>query len=44
MAGAPLGSVRFELPAGRGRKARPVEQALRAERINWPIAKAAHSK
>jgi hypothetical protein len=25
--------VRFELPAGRGRKARPVEQALRAERI-----------
>ena len=33
MAGAPLGSVRFELPAGRGRKARPVEQALRAERI-----------
>jgi hypothetical protein len=25
--------VRFELPAGRGRKARPVEQALRAERV-----------
>ena len=33
MACTPLGSVRFELPAGRGRKARPVEQALRAERI-----------
>ena len=28
-----LGCVRFELPAGRGRKARPVEQALRAERV-----------
>ena len=33
MAGAPLGCVRFELPAGRGRKARPVEQELRAERV-----------
>ena len=28
-----LGSVRFELPAGRGRKARPVQQSVRAEQV-----------
>ena len=28
-----LGSVRFELPAGRGRKARPVRQGIRAEQV-----------
>ena len=28
-----LGSVRFELPAGRGLKARPVQQSVRAEQI-----------
>ena len=28
-----LGSVRFELPAGRGRKARPVQQSIRAEQV-----------
>lgn len=28
-----LGQVRFELPAGRGRKARPVTQCIRVERI-----------
>lgn len=31
-----LGSVRFELPAGRGRKARPVQQNIRAEQIEIP--------
>lgn len=34
LAGAPLGRVRFEIPAGRGRKARMVEQELRAERVS----------
>ncbi len=29
----PLGRIRFELPAGRGRKARAVEQELRAQRV-----------
>ncbi|MBS0353420.1 MAG: IS4 family transposase [Proteobacteria bacterium] len=36
MAGVPLGRVRFEIPAGRGRKARTVEQELRAERVSLP--------
>ncbi|MDN5940194.1 MAG: IS4 family transposase [Salinisphaera sp.] len=36
MASAPLGHVRFELPAGRGRKARQVEQALRVQRVAVP--------
>ena len=29
----PLGRIRFEMPAGRGRKARQVEQELRAQRV-----------
>lgn len=29
----PLGHIRFEMPAGRGRKARAVEQEVRAQRI-----------
>ena len=33
MQSAPLGRIRFELPAGRGRKARVVEQELRAQRL-----------
>lgn len=36
MASAPLGHVRFELPAGRGRKARSVEQAVRVQRVPVP--------
>ena len=36
LGGAPLGRVRFEIPAGRGRKARMVEQELRAERVSLP--------
>ncbi len=36
MAGVPLGCVRFEIPAGRGHKARQVEQALRVERVALP--------
>lgn len=36
LAGEPLGRVPFEIPAGRGRKARMVEQALRAERVSLP--------
>ena len=36
MASAPLGRIRFELPAGRGRKARSVEQELRAQRVTLP--------
>ena len=31
--GEPLGRVRFDLPAGRGRKARVVEQEVRARRV-----------
>ena len=34
MASAPLGAVRFELPAGRGRQARRVEQALHVQRVS----------
>jgi len=33
MASAALGCVRFEVPAGRGRKARTVKQELRAQRV-----------
>ena len=33
MDSAPLGCVRFEIPAGRGRKARVVKQEVRAQRI-----------
>ena len=33
MDSAVLGHIRFQLPAGRGRKARPVEQELRARRV-----------
>ena len=36
MASAPLGRIRFELPAGRGRKARSVEQEIRAQRVTLP--------
>mgnify|MGYP002661840878 FL=1 len=36
MAGAPLGHIRFEMPAGRGRKARAVEQEVRAQRVLLP--------
>ena len=31
-----LGSVRLELPAGRGRKARSVQQSIRAEQVELP--------
>ena len=33
MAQAPLGRIRFMLPAGRGRKSRTVEQEIRVERV-----------
>ena len=33
MAQAPLGKIRFMLPAGRGRKSRTVEQEIRIERV-----------
>ncbi len=33
MQSTPLGRLRFEMPAGRGRKARTVEQELRAQRL-----------
>ena len=33
MDSAPLGRIRFEMPAGRGRKARRIEQELRAQRV-----------
>ena len=36
MAGAPLGRIRFEMPAGRGRKARAVEQEVRVQRVLLP--------
>ena len=36
MAGAPLGHIRFEMPAGRGRKARQVAQEVRAQRVVLP--------
>ena len=36
MASEPLGRIRFDLPAGRGRRARSVEQELRAQRVTLP--------
>ena len=36
MSGSSLGRIRFELPAGRGRKARRIEQELRAQRVEIP--------
>nr|WP_181726149.1 IS4 family transposase [Polaromonas sp.]QJS06394.1 transposase [Polaromonas sp.] len=36
MASVPLGRIRFEMPAGRGRKARAVEQEVRAQRVLLP--------
>jgi hypothetical protein len=36
MASAPLGHIRFEMPAGRGRKARAVEQEVRVQRVLLP--------
>ena len=36
MASAPLGHIRFEVPAGRGRKARAVEQEVRVQRVLLP--------
>ena len=35
-ASAPLGRIRFEMPAGRGRKARAVEREVRAQRVVLP--------
>ena len=36
MASTPLRHIRFEMPAGRGRKARAVEQEVRAQRVVLP--------
>lgn len=36
MSQAPLGCIRFHMPAGRGRKARSVRQELRAQRVALP--------
>ena len=36
MTSAPLGHIRFKMPAGRGRKARAVEQEIRAQRVLLP--------
>ena len=36
MASAPLGHIRFEMPAGRGRKARAVEQEVRVQCVMLP--------
>ena len=36
MTSAPLGHIRFEMPAGRGRKARAVEPEVRAQRVVLP--------
>lgn len=38
----PLGRIRFQLPAGRGRKAREVEQELRAQRIRLSDRQGGH--
>jgi len=38
----PLGRLGFELPAGRGRKARAVKQELRAQRIRLPDRQGGH--
>ena len=42
MQAPPLGRVGFELTAGRGRKARAVEQELRAQRIRLPDRQGGH--
>lgn len=36
MASALLGHIRFEMPTGRGRKARAVEQEVRSPRVVLP--------
>lgn len=36
MDSAPLGCVRFEMPAGRGRRARQIQQEVRVQRIELP--------
>ncbi|CDS55245.1 Transposase [Polaromonas sp. CG9_12] len=36
MGSVPLGHIRFEMPAGCGRKARAVEQEVRAQRVMLP--------
>jgi hypothetical protein len=38
----PLGRIRFELPAGRGRRARCVEQELRVQRLELPDRQGGH--
>jgi hypothetical protein len=40
MAGEVLGRIQFDMPAGRGRKARPVVQELRAQRVVLKTGKA----
>ena len=42
VAGVPLGHIRFEMPAGRGRKARAVEQEVRAQRDLLPDRQGGH--
>ena len=42
MQSSPLGRIRFELPAGRGRKARTVEQELRAQRLRLDDRQGGH--
>ncbi len=42
MGSTPLGRIRFEMPAGRGRKARAVEQELRAQRIRLSDRQGGH--
>jgi hypothetical protein len=42
MGSVPLGRIRFEMPAGRGRKARAVEQELRAQRVRLADREGGH--
>ena len=42
MASEPLGRIRFDLPAGRGCQARPVEQELRTQRVTLPDRQGGH--
>ena len=42
MGSTPLGRIRFEMPAGRGRKARAVEQELRAQRVRLADRQGGH--
>jgi hypothetical protein len=42
MAQAPLGCIGFEMPAGRGRAARTVQQELRAQRVLLPDRRGGH--